>query len=52
MIAISVSLDEQNLVVPVELQPVPDDPLGALRVFNGTLAITTLQLPDLSQLGD
>jgi hypothetical protein len=51
MIAISVSLDKQDLVVPVELQPVPDDPLGALRVFNGAVPMTTLQLPDLSQLG-
>jgi hypothetical protein len=49
MEAISVSLSDQDLVVPVELQPVPDDPLGTLRVFNGIMPMTTLQLPDLSQ---
>lgn len=49
MEAISVSLDEQNLVVPVELQPNPERPeFSWLRQFNGTVPLATLQLPDLS----
>lgn len=51
VIAISVSLDEQNLVVPVELQPVPGGLFGD-AYFNGTVPMSTLQLPDLSQFGE
>jgi hypothetical protein len=48
MEAISVSLSDQDLVVPVELQSDPEGTFGD-PYFNGTVPITTLQLPDLSQ---
>jgi hypothetical protein len=50
MEAVSVSLGEQNLIVPVELQPNPERPeFSWLRQFNGTVPLSTLQLPDFRQ---
>jgi hypothetical protein len=50
MSAISISLEEQELVVPVELQPDPEHPgLDLFRRFRGTVPLSSLQLPDLSQ---
>ena len=48
MEAISVSLWDEDLVVPVELQPDPESTFGD-PYFNGTVPMSTLQLPDLGQ---
>jgi hypothetical protein len=48
MVALSVSTADQNLVIPVQLEPNPDYPdLPDLRKFEGTVNTSALQLPDL-----
>jgi hypothetical protein len=49
MEAVSVSMTEQDLTVPLELK---EDPVTGIEQAKATVPISTLQLPDFSQFGE